>query len=124
MTLKEIGEKLVDFVKQRENLQAIYELYGKDIESIEAAAPPQGGERIAKGVDAVKAKNEWWAENHEVHAASVRGPFPNGEDRFCVIYTYDATHKPSGRRLAMEEVALYTVDDGKIVKEEFFYSMG
>lgn len=123
MTLKEIGEKLVDFVKQGKNLEAIYELYGKDIESIEAAAPPQGGERVSKGVDAVKAKNEGWAENHEVHGAAVQGPYPHGEDRFCVIYRYDVTNKPSGQRFEMEEVALYTVGDGKIVREEFFYSM-
>ena len=124
MTLKEIGEKLVDFVKQGDNLEAIYKLYGKDIESIEAADSPQGRGRVSKGVDAVKAKNEWWAENHDVHGASVKGPFPHGEDRFCVIYSYDVTNKPSGQRFEMEEVALYTIAHGKIVREEFFYSMG
>jgi hypothetical protein len=30
----------------------------------------------------------------------------------------------AGRRTKLEEVALYTVKDGKIVREEFFYSMG
>lgn len=123
MTLKEIGNRLVDLVKQGKNLEAIYELYGKDIASIEAAAPPQGGERVSRGIDAVKAKNERWAENHEVHAASAKGPFPHGEDRFCVIYQFDVTNKPSGQRFQMEEVALYTVADGKIVQEEFFYTM-
>ena len=29
-----------------------------------------------------------------------------------------------GRRMKMEEAALYTVKDGKIVEEEFFYHMG
>lgn len=123
MTLKEIGERLVDLVKQGKNLDAIYELYGKDIASIEAADSPEGGGRVAKGVEAVKAKNEWWAENHEVHGAEVKGPYPHGEDRFCVIYSYEVTNKPSGQRFSMEEVALYTVADGKIVREEFFYSM-
>lgn len=124
MTVKEIGERLVELCRQGKNLDAIYELYGKDIASIEAAAPPQGGERTSKGVDAVKAKNEWWGANHEVHDASVKGPFPHGEDRFCVIFTYDVTNKPTGQRFEMEEVALYTVSDGKITREEFFYAMG
>ncbi|MGD2045422.1 MAG: nuclear transport factor 2 family protein [Gemmatimonadota bacterium] len=123
MTIKEIGERLVDLVKQGKNLDAIYELYGKDIASIEAADSPTGGGRVSEGVDAVKAKNEWWAANHEVHSSSVKGPFPHGEDRFAVIYTLDVTNKPSGQKFTMEEVALYTVADGKIVKEEFFYSM-
>lgn len=122
MTVKEIGKRLVDLCRQGKNLEAIYELYGKDIASIEAADPPQG-ERTSKGVDAVKAKNEWWAESHEIHDASVKGPFPHGEDRFCVIFNFDVTHKPNGQRFAMEEVAVYTVSNGKIVQEEFFYSM-
>lgn len=123
MTLKEIGDRLVELVNQGKNLEAIYELYGKDIASIEAAAPPQGGERVSKGMEAVEGKNKWWAENHEVHDSAVKGPYPHGEDRFCLIYSFDVTFKQSGQRFAMEEVALYTVADGKIVKEEFFYSM-
>jgi hypothetical protein len=122
MTVKEIGERLVELCRQGKNLEAIYELYGKDIASIEASDSPQG-ERVSEGVDAVKAKNEWWAENHEVHGASAKGPFPHGEDRFCVVFEYDVTNKPSGQRFDMQEVALYTVSGGKIVREEFFYSM-
>ena len=34
------------------------------------------------------------------------------------------TNKPSGKRFTMDEVGLFTVDNGKIVKEEFFYAMG
>jgi ketosteroid isomerase-like protein len=36
--------------------------------------------------------------------------------------TRDQTHKPSGRRLTMDEVRLFTVSNGKIIKEEFFYT--
>ncbi len=30
----------------------------------------------------------------------------------------------AGKRMTIEESALYTVKDGKIVREEFFYNMG
>ena len=30
----------------------------------------------------------------------------------------------AGKRMTLDESALYTVKDGKIVKEEFFYDMG
>jgi len=33
----------------------------------------------------------------------------------------DTTHKPSGQRSQMSEIAVYQVEDGKIVKEQFFY---
>jgi hypothetical protein len=58
-----------------------------------------------------------------VHDSSVRGPFPHGDDRFCALFEFEVTFKPSGQRFKMEEVALYTVEDGKIKHEEFFYSM-
>jgi ketosteroid isomerase-like protein len=52
-----------------------------------------------------------------------RNPYPN-DDRFAVRFTYDVTNKGSGQRFTMDEVGLFTVKDGKIVREEFFYSMG
>ncbi|HEY0467025.1 MAG TPA: nuclear transport factor 2 family protein, partial [Polyangiaceae bacterium] len=60
---------------------------------------------------------------HEVHSAKVDGPWPNG-DRFVVRFGYDVTNKPSGQRLQMEEAGLFTVENGKIVREEFFYTTG
>ena len=35
---------------------------------------------------------------------------------------YDLTNKQSGQRFQMEEVAVYQVSGGKIVREEFFYA--
>jgi ketosteroid isomerase-like protein len=75
---------------------------------------------------AVKGKAAWWESNHEVHKAEVEGPFPNG-DRFVVRFKYEVTAKSgpmAGKRFVMDEAALYTVKDGKITQEEFFYSMG
>ena len=42
---------------------------------------------------------------------------------FAVTFKMDITFKPAARRFQMEEIALYKVADGKIVYEEFFYSM-
>jgi hypothetical protein len=71
----------------------------------------------------VKAKGEWWMANHEIHSASLTGPWPH-DDRFIVGFQYDVTNKPSGQRMKMDEVGLYQVRNGKIVREEFFYNMG
>jgi hypothetical protein len=43
------------------------------------------------------------------------------DNRFAVYYNYDVTFKPTGKRNNMEEMALYTVKDGKVVREQFFY---
>ncbi len=122
MTTMDVGKKLVELCKQGKNDEAIATLYSGDIVSVEAGAPP-GKDPVTKGLDGVKGKSAWWADNHTVHSATVDGPFPNG-DRFIVKFVYDITFKPENRRFTMEEMALYTVNNGKVVREEFFYAMG
>ena len=34
----------------------------------------------------------------------------------------DVTPKMTGQRVSMVEVGVYTVEDGKIVREEFYYN--
>ena len=58
-----------------------------------------------------------------MHKAEVVGPFPH-DDCFAVRFTYDITQKASGKRLTMDEIGLFTVVDGKIAREEFFYTAG
>ena len=122
MTTIDVGKKLVELCKAGKNEEAMKTLYATDIVSVEAGAPP-GQSPEAHGIEAVIGKSKWWADNHEVHSAVCEGPFPHG-DRFIVRFTYDVTNKPSGKRITMDEGALFTVKDGKIVREEFFYVAG
>jgi ketosteroid isomerase-like protein len=39
------------------------------------------------------------------------------------MFEMDVTPKAGGERMQMKEVALYTVKDGKIAQEEFWYLM-
>jgi hypothetical protein len=48
----------------------------------------------------------------------VSGPFV-AHDRFVVQYDVDVTDKASKKRMQMSEVGVYTVKNGKIVREEF-----
>ena len=53
--------------------------------------------------------------------ADIRGPFPHGEDQFAVFAKYEVTPRSTGKRTTMEEVAVYTIKNGKIIDEKFFY---
>ena len=124
MSTLEIGKKLVELCKQGKNAEAQATLYGDNIVSIEAGGPP-GQDRKSTGMAAIKAKGEWWMNNHEIHKAECSGPWPH-DDRFIVRFTYEITPKVgpmAGKRFVMDEAGLYTVKDGKIVMEEYFYSM-
>jgi hypothetical protein len=122
MDTKNVGQKLVELCKAGKNGEAIETLYDKDIVSVEAQAAP-GMPAEMRGIDAIKGKNQWWSENHDVHSAEVRGPYANG-DRFAVTFRYEITPKigeMQGKRITMDEVAVYDVRNGKISREEFFY---
>jgi len=124
MDTKEIGKKLVELCRNGKNMDAINTLYSQDAVSVEA----RGDETMPaemRGIDQIRGKNKWWVENHEVHSASVEGPYPH-QDRFATTFHYDVTPTSGpmkGKRMKMDEVALYTVKGGKIVREEFFYDM-
>ena len=115
----EVANKYVSLCRAGKNEEALRALFADDAVSVEAMAMPEMPQE-ARGLAAIKAKGEWWSNNHEVHSASVWGPWPNG-DRFIVGFRFDVTNKPSGKRRQMEEAALFTLRDGKIIREEFFY---
>jgi ketosteroid isomerase-like protein len=120
-----VGAELVDLCRQGRAVDAIETLYSPRVVSIEAAATPAMPERV-EGLPAVRGKTEWWERNHEVHRTEVEGPWPHG-DRFIVRFKFDVTAKDgpmAGQRMELDETGLYTVADGKIVHEEFFYNMG
>lgn len=119
METKDIANKLVELCRQGKNEEAVDTLFSPHAVSVEAFAPP-GGQQESKGMEAIRAKGKWWRENHEVHSSSVTGPWPHG-NRYIVGFQMDVTNKPSGRRMKLDEAALYYVENGRIVREEFFY---
>ncbi|MEM7489679.1 MAG: nuclear transport factor 2 family protein [Pseudomonadota bacterium] len=119
MDLNEIAEALVDGVKTRKDRENLDRLYAPDAVSVEAQ--DMGNGREVKGVEGIKGKHDWWESAFDVLDADVAGPFPHGPDRFAVIYRMKAKNRETGEVSDMEEVGLYHVADGKIVREEFFY---
>jgi ketosteroid isomerase-like protein len=120
-----VGKKLVELCRQGKIPEVLDTLYSPKIVSIEAMSGPDMPARM-EGIEAIKGKNNWWLTNHEVHKTEVEGPWPHG-DRFIVRFKFDVTSKAgpmAGKRMTLDETGLYTVKDGKITQEEFFYDMG
>ena len=113
MTTKEVADKVAHLCSKGKFMEAVESLYSPDIVSVEPGAPPG---------QSPEAKGDWWVANHEVHSVKVEGPLVAGP-YFSLAYKMDFTVKADGKRVSMEEVALYKVADGKIVREQFFYSM-
>jgi ketosteroid isomerase-like protein len=120
MTLAEIANELVAGCREGRARQNLDVLYSPDAVSVEAA--DMGNGRETHGLAGIHGKHEWWETTQTVHSASVEGPFLHGDASFAVIFEMDSEDKVSGRRGQMREVAVYHVADGKIVREEFYYS--
>ena len=124
MTALEIGQAMVEMVSQgRESEQAfVAQYYADDIVSIEGGSSDEMPARL-EGIEAIKGKHDWWYNNNEVHGTTVEGPYVgNREDQFVVKFTMDMT-PTDGERTQMEEVAIFTIRDDKIVHEEYLYRM-
>lgn len=124
MDTLQVGKRLVELCRDGKNLQAVDELYSPDIVSLEGFSDGTMPARM-EGIEAVRGKNQWSLDNHTVHSTTLRGPYPHGE-RFIVLMSFDVTAQTgpmAGQRMQMEEAGLYTVKDGKVVQEAFFYDM-
>ena len=113
MKTEEVAKKVVELVRKQAWYEAL-DLYDDNIVSVEA--DPGAPETRGKG--GVRGKVDWWVNAMEVHSFKASEPFV-GHDRFVVQYDADVTEKESKKRMQMSEVGVYTVKDGKIVREEF-----
>lgn len=117
MTTEEIAKQVVHLTTKQAWREAVDTLYGAEIVSVEAESGPSGSPEM-HGLDAIYGKIDWWTKAMEVHDCKVSGPFV-AHDRFVVQYDMDVTDRESGKRFQMSEVGVYTVHEGKIVREEF-----
>jgi ketosteroid isomerase-like protein len=120
MTTQEVANDLVGLWKAGKFAESGEKYWADDVVSVEAGAPG-GGDPASRGKAAARGKGEWWAANHDIHGVAVEGPFVNG-DQFVVRFKMDITPKESGQRTTMDEMAVYTIKDGKIAEERFFYN--
>ncbi len=122
MTTQELADKFVRMCKEGKNFDVMKQLYHDDIVSVEAEVRKTGS-RETKGKEAVIQKSAEWAAAHEIHGATVEGPFVLG-DEFGVVFEFDVTPKATGKRVSNREIAVYTAKNGLITQEKFYYGPG
>jgi ketosteroid isomerase-like protein len=124
MELMETASALVAGCRDGRDTENLDTLYAPDAVSVEAVEMAEAGKgRETHGIDGIRAKHEWWNSTMEMLGGQISDPMPHGEDRFAVIFRMKAKDKASGHVMDMEEVGIYTVANGKITREEFYYAM-
>jgi hypothetical protein len=75
------------------------------------------------GRAALEQKSDAWEAENEITGFELAGPFV-GATGFSMHYTVGIRNRQTGDTIDMTEVAVYTVENGKVVREEFMYASG
>lgn len=118
--LVKLGREFVRAMRDRRGISHVDEIYDENAESVEAVVPPGRDVRIAKGRGAIKAKRGDWVATHDIKKLDVDGPYVHPPNRFGVRFEAKVTQKATGQQMTLCEIAIYTVEGGNIVREEFF----
>ncbi|MCS6985967.1 MAG: nuclear transport factor 2 family protein [Sphingomonadaceae bacterium] len=116
MDIREIAEDFARLCAEGRVQEAVRTYWSPDIATFE---PVPGEWAETRGIEQAMAKMTWWRENHEIHEIDVEGPWVNG-NQFTLYWEIEMTPK-DGETEDLEEIVLYTVEDGKIVEERYFY---
>ncbi len=120
MNTQQVAEKLVAMCREGKNREALEELYADNCTSREMPGMPND---FVEGKSAITKKSEdWHATVEEFHSGEISDPLVGG-DYFSCTMKFDITFKDRGRS-QMEELCVYSVRNGKISSEQFFYTMG
>jgi ketosteroid isomerase-like protein len=118
MTTQEVATRFNELAQTGQWNLIHDELYGENAVSIEPAHAQ--GLQSVEGIAAIRKKGEeFQGMVEEMHGGYTGVPTVAGT-HFSVAMGMDVTMKGMGR-MQMDEIAVYEVKDGKIVKEQFFF---
>lgn len=121
MTTQELATRYHEMMNQRKFIEIQDALYHENVvcqESEKAAS--MGLPIFTNGLEAVKAKGiARRAAIETVHSYTCSEPIVAGEF-FSVVLKQEVTFKDKPR-IAIEEIGVFHVQNGKVVKEQFFY---
>ena len=121
MSTKEVANKWLEYCKTGQYDKAHQELYDNKCVSQEMKGV-KGYPEIVEGMKDIKFKGEQWQNMiQEFHGTEIEGPIVAG-NHFTATMKMDITMKGQPRNVN-EQVAVFQVENGKIVHEQFFYQL-
>jgi len=117
MSIRTVAQQFVKMCREGKNFDVMKTLYAPNIVSVE------GDGKETAGQEAVIQKSVDWVSTKVFNGETVAGPFYNGANpnQFVVYFVLDITIKATNQRLNRDEVAIYTVENDLITREQFFY---
>jgi len=118
MTTKEMADKLIPLLREEKYEEIQRNLFAKNVVSIEPEGIP---DNVTKGIDTVLEKGQNWEKMVEkVHFLEVSDPIVS-KDHIAVGTKIKVSFKNNPVPMDMDEITIYEVQNGQIIKEQFFY---
>lgn len=111
-----VGRDIVDMFNKGQMKEIEDKYWSPGVVSVEG----EGVGLAWHGRKSVEEKNAGWMATHRMHGASAEGPYV-GSSGFAIKFKMDVEDTSNGSRVMMEEVGVYQIQNGKIVREEFMY---
>ena len=119
MSTQEVANKLVRLCREGQWEQAVMELYSPNIISEEPEGVPN---RIVSGFKALAEKGKAFQSKIEkINSSFISDPIV-AENFFSITMKMNVNMHGVPTPIDMDEVCVYTVNNGKVVKEQFFYT--
>lgn len=119
MTTKEVAERYYALIQQHKYHQIQDELYDQNAASVE----PENDSQlplVVQGIDAIRQKEGlFFSQVEQMHEAYMSAPVVS-TFFFSMMTGMDVSLKGKGRK-RKEQICVFEVRNGKIVKEQFFY---
>ncbi len=116
----EVARDFTDMLRQGQFVAARERFWAADVRSIEPHDLPDGIAAEVSGIDAARAKTIRWFGSRHVHDLSIDGPFVTG-NQFALFLDMMIAGQLSGADQPFAEIAIFTVRDGQISEERYFY---
>ncbi len=111
--IRELAQRIVDLTANEDD-EGSFALYANNVESIEPGMPP------AVGIEAIRQKFTMWRGMVSDSAWEARNVWVDGK---TIIIEWNARVRltATGANAELNEVAIHEVENGKIVRERFYY---
>jgi len=111
--MRDLAKRIVDLTIRGDD-SAAFALYGDNVESVEMGMPP------GIGIPALREKYAMWRAMASDARWTARSVVVDG-NTIVVEWQGRVTLAPSGRTVNLNEIAIHEIENGKIVRERFYY---
>lgn len=119
-SINDVARDFTFMLRQGQYVAARERFWAADVRSIEPHDLPDGIAAEVSGIEAARAKTVRWLGSRHIHDLCIDGPFVTG-NQFALFLDMMIAGPANGADQPFTEIAIFTVRNGQISEERYFY---